>query len=421
MLYFAPTNNVFDTTPTLQSLEADLVSLTTTRGKQSEFDQIEAGTAQATLRDRNGDYDPTNLGGAYAGNLLPLRQAKVQMQHPFALTTHDIFTGYVEQLDYSRIGPRGAQTIMHLVDGFELLANAAVTSGNAAAYYAPQHVDDRIKAALTDVGWPLTLARIATGNVNLQGLSYDHGTAALSVIQEAAQAEFPNVAQFFIDKSGNAAFSGRGIRFAPTSYPDWITTWRVGDDAAVQADPTLLPIVDIQTSYGKANLYNFVTCYPRNVDDKGIAAAYPGLGGVADSVSIGKYGRRSLVIPDLLTLDGSTSGKTGVLECKDFALYHLNNYKNPTIRVDSITFHGQMDDGTTAPGGASGNLWDFILNVEINHIINITTANPGGGGLSSVDYFVEGIQNNISRLNDRIPNWEMTLDLSPRALYASYP
>jgi hypothetical protein len=421
VLQIAPTDSPYEESPTWTDLADHLNSFTITRGKQSEFSMVEAAEVQAVLVDRDGDFDPTNSGSIFAGDPLVLRQAQIQVPHPITGIPKNVFTGYIEQLDYARQGPRGATTTMHLVDGFELLANASVGASGYASYYAPAHVDDRIKAVLEDVGWPLTRARIATGNVNVQGIQYDFGTGALTVIQEAAQAEFPNVAQFFIDKDGNATFSGRFIRFNPDAYPDWITQWRVGDAPSCEADPTLLPLFDIETSIGKANLYNFVTCYPRNIDDAGIHAAYPGLGGVADGVSINNFGRRSLAIPDLLTLDGSTSGKTGVLECKDFALYHLQNYKNPTVRVDSIMFHGQMDDGTTAPGGASGALWDFILGVEINHMVTITTQNPGGGGLVEADYYVEGITHNVSRLNDRIPKWEMSLNLSPRALYNTLP
>jgi hypothetical protein len=412
------TNDTHDTAPTWENIDAYVVSFFTRRGRASEFTKTEAGEAGWEVNDRLGDFDPTNTSGAFYPNVDALKQAKINVKHPIAGTYHDVFTGYVDEYEYARLGARAAHTTIPLTDGFEVLeqGNPAVVAGGI--FYAVQHVDDRIKAAAADVDWPLTRTRVATGNVNLQGMTYDADTSALTIMQEAADGEFPGVANLFIDAAGNLAFSGRGIRFDPTSFPDWITTWRVGDEAACALDPTLLPIArdGLVLSRSKEFLYNRVVAAPRNADPATIFASQ-----VSDAISIGKYGVRSLSLLDLLTLNGTTSGLTGVQETQQMALYYKNNYAVPLTRVKSIEFHGQMDDGTTTPGGASGNLWNFILGVELNHIVEVNTVHPGGGGLVAVDYFVEGIENDATRLNDVVPNWKMNLDLSPRARYATYP
>jgi hypothetical protein len=411
-------SDTHDITPTWDNIDDYVVAFHTERGRESEFTKTEAGTASWEVNDRLGDFDPTNAGSAFAPDVDVLKQAKVNFKHPIAGTYHDVFTGYVDEYEYARQGPRAAHTTIPLTDGFEILEQGKPAVSADGIFYAPQHVDDRIKAAAADVGWPATRTRVATGNVWLQGFSYAADSSGLMIAQEAADGEFPGVANLFMDKAGLLAFSGRGIRFDPPTYPDWITTWRVGDDAACALDPTLLPIAKdgLVLALSKEFLYNRVVAAPRNADNSTIFASQ-----VSAAASIAKYGVRSLQLLDLLTLRGSTSGLNGVQETQQMALYYKNNYAAPLVRVKSIEFHGQMDDGTTAPGGASGNLWDFILGVELNHIVEVNTVHPGGGGLVAKDYFVERIENDVSRLNDVVPNWVMNLDLSPRARFASYP
>jgi hypothetical protein len=407
-----------------------IIAWTSHRGRTDEFAPVEAGTATLTMENRTGDFDPTNTSSPYYGTLLPLTQTKINVKHPLDTSYHDIFTGYIEEFDYARQGPRGSIATVPLTDGFELLNNAHVKATSKGSFFEEQHVDARIHAALDDVGWPGGLRRIATGNVNVQSMSYDVGTSLLTPIQEAADAEFPNVASFFMSKAGYAQFNGRFIRFNPTSYPDRVQFWSVGDDIARTEDPSLLPVFDMGWTFSKAEVYNDVIIAPRLTGGDSytsLAANY-----VKNQSSIDRYGRRSLSILDLMTLDGSTSGLSGLQECKNFGLYYVNNYNVPRQRIASIEFHGQMDDGLSSLNGA---LWDFILNVELGHVVNVTTYNPStaralvdsrvnadviaadGGGFESLDYFVEGITNNVSSLNDKIPKWSMSLDLSPRARF----
>jgi hypothetical protein len=406
--------------PAYTSLAGYVTGLSTRRGRPDEFTPVETGEASIRLQNRTGAFDPTNTGGPFYGDLLPLRPSKISFANPITGgAAVDVFTGYLEDLAFSRQGPRGAMAVASLVDGFELFANADVnTSASGRVFgsaFAAQHVDDRIKAAAADAGWPAARTRVATGNVNVRGAVYEAGSKELQVLQDAAAAEFPGVAMLFMDKSGFLAFSGRGIRFDPTSYPDWVTRWRVGDAASCALDPTLLPIAKdaLEWSFGKEQLYNDVVCAPDGVSSTAINSNH-----VIDATSIGRYGHRSLEFLGLQILNGTTSGKTGLAECLDYSHYYVNNYKVPRDRITSIEFHGQMDNGETPLMGA---LWNFILHVEVNHIVEVHTINPGGGGINAVDYYVEQISNDVARLNETVPNWTMRLGLSPRARFASYP
>jgi hypothetical protein len=393
-----------------------VISFECTRGRRSEFDKTEAGTATVKLQDRLGDFDPTNAGGAFYPNIVPLRPFKLNVKHPFSGVFYDVFSGYTEDYVYEREGPLGAITTVPLTDGFELLEQATAPGGDNGCLYVAQHVDDRIRAALADANWPVgRRARIATGNVNVQSCVYDHGTSILEIIQDAADAEFPGVANFFMDKNGNAAFSGRGIRQTAspeTTYSRWVKRWRVGDSGACALDPTLLPIFDLKAIMPKDQIYNDVVAAPRNVEQKHINANY-----VRNATSRLKYGRRKLSFLDLMTLYGTTTDQNARAETKDFATYYATNYAAPRSRISEIEFHAHMDEVDPLTRAA---LWDFVLQVELNHIIEVHTVHPGGGGFDGVDFYVEGINHDAANLNEKMPAWVMKLDLSPRGI-AHYP
>lgn len=428
-------DGVHDQGQTWEDIDDYVISFSIQRGRPSEFDTIEGGTASLRLQDRKGYFDPSNPYSPYSTLLQPLVQAAINVQHPIRGTWHDVFRGYVETYNYSRIGPRGAITVIPLCDGFEVLNQAHVlppTTGRSGTFFDIQHVDARILAALADAGWPGAKHRIATGNVNVQAINYDVGTPFLEIIQDAAEAEFPHVATFFMDKSGNATFTGRGVRFDPDSYPQFVhfPHWQVGDAESCRQNPQLLPIAAMgEIQWGKDHIFNDALVAPRNFTTPDIASLH-----VTDDFSIGRFGIRSISLLDLLILEGTGptgAERTAIEECGIISNYFVNNYAYPNSRLSGIEFHGAMDDGTTRPAEESGRLWDFILGVELGDIVQVYTNHPGpptapglanqAGGILGDEYFVEGISHDVTRLNGIIHRWVMNLDLSPKAVFASYP
>jgi hypothetical protein len=401
------------------------------RGRQFELDQTEAGIAQIKLRNESGRFDPTNTGSAYAAGLTALRQSKINVRHPFTGSWHDVFTGYAEDWQFGRTGRKGSNATLKLVDAFELLANAQVepqASGDGSLFYAEQHVDDRILAALADASFPAVRTDIFQGNVDVQERSYDPGTSILDVIFEAVDAEFPGVANFYISKEGIARFRGRGFRFNPDRYKANgrpFNRWWLGDAAGIAADPsgsftatwtspspgsldyeyTRVRIHELEWSLGKDHLYNWACIWPSGATGVGKHTNV-----VRDNTSIGRYGKRALEIGDLIVQRGS-GGITALQQTKEYGQYYVNNYKLPGVRVSECTVQGS----TRRPES-----WDFLLGVEIGDLVHIRTGHPGGGGIDDW-FFVEGIHNDVSQLNGEFVKWVTKLDLSPKALYASYP
>ena len=83
----------------------------------------------------------------------------------------------------------------------------------------------RINQALADANWPSGLSSVFTGNVNLNETVYSPGESILAVIHDAADAEFPGVANFYVDRYGVVCFHGRNARFNPSSTASDATHW----------------------------------------------------------------------------------------------------------------------------------------------------------------------------------------------------
>lgn len=380
----------------------DVIRWESHRGRSLEFDEIEAGTAVLWLNNRSGKYDPTYGGSPYSGKLLPLKQTRITAAKPNAPSTFvPQFTGYVEEWGFERKGPRHEVAEVHLVDGFELLSRAEVAPSTiSGAYFAAAQTDDRQRAALADAGWPAARTQINTGNVTVQPVVYPPGTSALEVCRDAAEAEFPSVGLIFMKKDGTYRFLGRCARFTQTT-----PTYRLGDATAFAANPTLIPIFDLEWSYEKEHLYNKVLVLPQGVQAKDTYV-------VKDTASIAKYGPRTLAVTDLLIQAGTTTGKTAVQECKEvFAQYYVDNYKRPYVRPHGLEVRASFADASSA--GHLDSLWNFILNVEIGDLIELNTVHPGGGGFNALTYYVEGIHNYV----EPPKFWRQTLDLSPKGRF----
>jgi hypothetical protein len=62
-------------------------------------------------------------------------------------------------------------------------------------------------------------------------------------------------------------------------------------------------------------------------------------------------------------------------------------------------------------------LWKCISRVDIGDIVTVTVDSPGGGGFDNVDYFVEGVREDVRALNPGYDDVTLTLDLSPREFF----
>lgn len=395
------------------------------RGRSYELDKTVTGQATITTVDSKGILDPTNPSSPFNGKLNPMKQAGIALQNPVTKAWSPLFRGFVAGYKFT-VQPAETQLVgeIDLVDAFDPLAATEVVPGSFGStvpagsegnvYYQPQQVNDRIKAALADAGWPATQTRIFSGNVAVQGTVYPPRTQILAVMQDAADAEFPGVANLYVAKDGTVTFHGRYARFNPTFPQYGIGHWYAGDSAAANANPsTVAPISGLSFGRDKERLVNASLATPQKIQSTDIAGQL-----VIDSGSISSYGTRSLSFENLITDHGDelSGSLTANQETKEYAQYYVDNYAQPQNRIDSITFVSRDPSDPLASA-----LWKLMCGVEISDLITITTTFPGGGGFNSQDFFVEGIHYQATLGNASFPNLTLTLDLSPRAYYITSP
>src|SRR5262245_21301015 len=86
------TDDVSTNAPLFTDVSDDVRSFSSSRGRESELQDFDAGTATVVFDNRQGDYDPS-----YHSYIRPLNQLKLFEQ--FAGATNPVFAGYVYSWD----------------------------------------------------------------------------------------------------------------------------------------------------------------------------------------------------------------------------------------------------------------------------------------------------------------------------------
>ena len=392
------------------------------RGRTNELERTGTGTATITMVDLNGSLDPSSGSSFYS----PSAPVAIALHNPVTSTDHQIYGGKINRWGYELYPTeRYGIATLECVDGMSILANAMLktqTHGDpsAVAYYDGNVVydldtqaDHRIIHALNDAQWPLGMREIFTGNVRVKRKFYSgQGTPILNVITDAADSEWPGVANFFFDKRNWATFHGRLARFNPTEPSYRINTWRVGDVAAVTADATRAPYFAIDYDEDDARVINDAVAYPDGIKAKHMPAQH-----VRDAGSIATFGTRSWSAENLLTQHGNLTGNNARDETRLFAEYYVNNFSDTSVRVNRIQFK------TVHPSHPwAARVWALMCGIDISDRIQITaTHHDGASGFNEYTGFVEGLHYTVLPLNETFMDVTLDVDLSPAANWTSLP
>jgi hypothetical protein len=436
-IVLAPDDNAFEATPVWDQIDNvyNVQSFQIDRGRPNEMSRTDTGTATIELVDRAGDFDPTNTGGAFWGRfradepLGPLVQAMISMQDPVTDSWGTLFRGFISSLRWVPYrSEQHANVTLDLVDGLALLAACemvpdgsfghAVIEGNI-VYNEDDALDavkTRIGKVLDEVGWPGVLRSVFTGNVGLQETVYAPRSTALSVIQDAADAEFPDVANVYIGgprAPGAVVFHGRYARFNPADVAYDFRVWQCGDDAAAAADPADVVRVSppLVASLDDTLLYSSAYATP-NDSYAQLVDLLPGQY-VQDDFAADRYGIRTWTAENLSTLRGE-GPTTALVETKKYATYVRDNYAAARVRVGQLTVKPRRPDSVHGPA-----TWEMLCNVDISDTVHLKTTHGGGGGFDH-DFYVEGIHYS-ARPGAGIPYVELTLDVSPASYYDANP
>ena len=456
-LAIAFTSQAFDTNPSWNPLTG-VQSFTVSRGRDYLLSKTQTGTASITLLDTTGRYDPTNPGSPYYPDIGPMRSTNIQLLNPHTKVFSSIFTGFTEIWDFTYPMTPGSmimEAAVSCVDGFDVLSRAEMPPDAANTTTIPPFVGlDAVKGRMLYIlgffqaaagygmtlGYPTDPRALFSGNVNVFNAVYNPQTGLLTGIQDTADAEFPNVSNTFMDKWGNLAFRGRATRFKPQNY--WlgagvtptlqmpVSFWNVGDANACATWPTnppgspsngaMAPFYDLEWSEDQTLLVNAAQAYPGNI---GTTTAAITDQTVLNGLQVNKFGPRVLSIPDLYTAGSPAStgdpflnpaGLTAKQECLLFANYFADNLASPEPYVSALKFQ------TVEPGTTRGNAWwALVTGVEIGDVIVLYQTNPGGGGFSAEQFFVEKIDYSVT-LGGLYPQIALTLQVTPRVWFSTF-
>lgn len=182
------------------------------RGRNRITSQFEAGTANVTLYDQNGDWNPTNPASLYYPNLVPLRQ--IIIYATYNLNNYFLFSGFITNYDTGfRQGNDELSTVtLRCVDGFKLLAGSGITTVTGSG---AQLSGARVNAILDEIAWPISLRNIDAGDSTLQA---DPGTDrdALQALFNVEQSEFGGI---FLDGNGKVNFVSRNNLISNPAFP----------------------------------------------------------------------------------------------------------------------------------------------------------------------------------------------------------
>lgn len=441
---------ILDPDPDWTSLDQEYPSLVTSysidRGRQFELDRTDAGRATVALSDVDGILDPTNSAGPFYGRIEPLLQVLLARYDPVAEEWFTRYRGFIEDFDYSFDPSQGVNRLtLSLVDLFEILSSIEMQLSDPSAlvwghlppaairtelgnqvWFQPDGVQTRIRAVLGDALIPVEMSVVFSGNVELWGQAYSPGESAMTVVQEAADGEFPGVSNVYCDRHGRLVFHGREAKFDPAgvaagaSVGAWdFMEWDVGDGAAVLLAPTTTAhIRTFAFNRGLAQIINTATATPVGKQPGGILPTDDDLIAQTsyDDDSINRYGIRNWSAEGLLTRVSDLDGSGALVETKRFADYYVTNYARPRNRITEISFRS-MRPGL--PGAAI--TWELLSKIDIADAVNVTVGSPGGGGFNAEPYFVEGIHEQVAPLDALYDDVTLSLDLSPRAYFTDDP
>jgi len=444
-------------TPTWTALDDDgfVSGYTIDRGRQFEFDRTDTGTAVVTINDRDGTLDPTNSSSPYYGLLEPLLQIKIELWNPVASTWSTRFRGFIDEFDY-QIDPWVRQNAlgttvgvtrlrMSCVDMFAILSaiemfpdgsfgDTPPVSKQGNIFFDNATAQDRITQALANAGIDSALYSIFTMNVYAAEATYSPGDTVLQVIEDAADAELPTVANVYVDRIGRLQAHGRLAVFDPDGTASgagaaWdFHRWHLGDGKAVTASPTTMAhIREFSYNRGGSKVFNYALCTPQGMSDvEQVTPTAMAAQTKSDSASLSQFGFRPWSAENLLIAHptatgvatmttpgaGILTGNSAIDETAAMAQFIINNYKEAHNRVTQITFKSQHPSAT----GAAAN-WAFLCGADIADMAEVTVRGPGDTSSAYVfnaePFLILGIHEEVRPLNPDYAYVTLSLDLQP--------
>ena len=334
-------------------ISQEIVQISIRRGRNRILNKFEAGTANVTIYDVNGDWNPSNPAGAYYGDLKPLR--KIQVYADYNGTRYYMFSGFITDYDTSfNIGTSEVSRVtLKCVDAFRLLAGAQITTVTGTP--AGQLSGARVEALLDATEWPESLRDIDTGESTLQA---DPATArtALEALRTVEDSEFGGL---FLDAEGRVTFVDRNALTTSLASP----LYDFADDGSGIAYQNAI------TAYDDTLIVNDVT----------VTRAGGTAQNVFDQDSIDTYFIHSGVRSGILVQTDA--------EALDQASMLLSTRKDTETRIDSLSLN--LEDGDDVTRCTAG------LAVELLDCVTVLKSMPGSTTIQQT-LLVQGLSHDFT-------------------------
>lgn len=327
----------------------DLRTLTIQRGKAREVDQYQVGIARIGLDNRSRDYDPLNLSGPYVSGgvtqVRPGRRCRILATHPTTLVEYPIYAGFVWEwaLDYT--GQFDSVANARAMDLMANLANVIVDVTTIAGETGQAAADVLDAAGVSGYS-------VAECDSTIQATHFTQSAlSALRTLEESEQGAF------YVERDGVVQFANRHALMTDSRSTTSQATFGTAP----------LDYEDIAITYESDLIKNSAT-----LTRTGGAAQ-----SASDATSIADYGTRSIALSGLANSTDS--------EVLGMASYLVNRWKDPKVRVASISFSARK----------SPELMTQALSRRIRDRVTVEFS-PVGGGTISQDLFIVGIKHEVS-------------------------
>jgi len=374
-------SNPLDSTQTFTDVSDYLRSFEIVRGRNSNLDTFQTGTASVVLDNRDNRFSPNQTTHYYdstnnRSKIQPLK--RIRIKAVYDSTTYIIFHGFVESFPVNYAGQGSDSTTkLRCVDLFKLLFNANLN--NVGWNLGVSKLGIATRLSLTQ---QQELSSVRVKNI-LDSFNYTNQDISTGQLEVQVQSESDNLLQairkneeaengtFFIAADGDATFRDRNYRLTNTTTPDATFGQGVGE----------LPYSDIVTTFDDDKIINTVQ----------ITRSGGTTQTAISNESVERFGTHSLTKSGTLNVnDSDTSSIAGQIVVSNDI---------PQTQITQLIFRPRQDV----------NLWTKALGLDIGSFVEAKVTTPSND-VESYDLFIEKIRHKVDASNGV---WTWTIGLSP--------
>jgi len=353
----------FDAMPVWTDITGDVRRVMIKRGRQTQLDRMEAGTAIIELKNFHGNYWPLNATSPHYPYVKPNKL--VQIRSAYNGVPYYLYTGFAESWKPSWLSASGGQKALMRLQCADLIKRLARYDLNTAGY-AQELSGTRVGNVLDDVGWPAGARDLDIGQSQMQATGAIADKKAMSHLFTVQDSELGII---YVAGNGDVQFEDRYHRL---KAPHTVSQAIFGDDLGENY------YHDVEPDYDDQFIYNDI----RITRDGGTQQP------ASDAPSKTAYGP-------------NTYSKTGLLmttdnEALDQAQYLLKMFKDPLLRPSTLKILGERDPA---------NLWPKLLGYDISTRITLRL----NQATIDKDFFIEGVTHDI---NVKDGTWGVSWELS---------